>query len=190
MRVPDRSRVYTTFRSFKLNENPIRVLRLVITPVIRTLVNRGNVGWYFIALHERKQYNGEPENRRKEKGFHIRFELLVDFTPEVIQQELPQDWEPLIKNDIPNISGITVDAGSVGVDKLKNEEVEQAWKVMGEASEWVLNMLDSYKTGFEIPNRQFIQHIHFIMNLLQPQYMYLSDGEKIIPINGALLWGD
>ncbi len=195
MQTPNLNRVYGSFFKIEDGENHISVLRTKVSPLIERLKADNIIGWYAFHFHERKQYNPEPKNRSEEKGIHFRLELLNGKTVEDLITVLPDYCEDPILGIEKDISGITVGTGKkhlISRESLKNSNISDAWKVIGEASEWVLNLLDSYKTevfnNHEIYNGQIIQHIHFIMNLLQPRYTHLQDGSPISPVNGALLF--
>jgi hypothetical protein len=57
----------------------------------------------------------------------------------------------------------------LGIDRslLKKGQIEEAWRVIGEQSEWVLNMLDIYKEYGEGPLEQITQFLHYYFNMLQ-----------------------
>jgi len=48
---------------------------------------------------------------------------------------------------------------------LKNQKIEEAWRIMGEQSEWLLNMLNNHKVDVEIPIGQVEQFLHFYSNM-------------------------
>jgi hypothetical protein len=57
-----------------------------------------------------------------------------------------------------SISGITK-------TQLKNNKIEEAWKLIGEQSEWIIHMVIAHKDR-EITIQQIIQFMHFYMNML------------------------
>jgi hypothetical protein len=57
-----------------------------------------------------------------------------------------------------SISGITK-------TQLKNDEIEEAWKLIGEQSEWIIDLVNAHKDG-ELAIKQVIQFMHFYMNML------------------------
>ena len=58
-----------------------------------------------------------------------------------------------------------------GIDKslLKNEEIEEAWRMIGKQSEWFLEMLNIHKEDVDIPPQQIAQFLHFYVNMTQLQ---------------------
>jgi len=57
----------------------------------------------------------------------------------------------------------------LGIDTslLKKGQIEEAWRIIGEQSEWVLNMLDIYREAVEVPLEQITQYLHYYFNMLQ-----------------------
>lgn len=55
-----------------------------------------------------------------------------------------------------------------GIEKslLKNEEIEEAWRILGEQSEWLMSMLNIHKENVGIPIEQITQFMHFYFNML------------------------
>jgi hypothetical protein len=68
------------------------------------------------------------------------------------------DPKTLTRNDVDSISGIAKPL-------LKNEEIEEAWRIIGEQSEWVIHLVDSHKDP-RIPIPHFVQFMHYYMNML------------------------
>jgi hypothetical protein len=58
-----------------------------------------------------------------------------------------------------------------GIDKalLKNEKIEEAWRIIGEQSEWLLEMLNIHKGEVGIPLQHVAQFLHFFANMTQLQ---------------------
>jgi len=185
MRIPDLDRVYASFFNIDEGDNLISIIRGKVKPLIRDLEFKKIIGWFAFHVHPRKQYNPAPPERQNEIGIHLRLELLQGKKECELKNALPCYCENLIRGIEQNISGITVGPNSVAVTSLKGETIAASWKVIGEASEWVLNLLDSYKEETAICNPQIVQHIHFIMNLLQPLYTRLQNGTPITPLNGV-----
>jgi hypothetical protein len=48
---------------------------------------------------------------------------------------------------------------------LKNG-VEDAWRILGEQSEWLMNMVNAHKENVEIPVPQFVQFMQFYFNMV------------------------
>lgn len=56
-----------------------------------------------------------------------------------------------------------------GIDEslIKNHEIEEAWRILGEQSEWFMNMLEIHKKDVAIPSKQVFQFMHFFLNMSQ-----------------------
>jgi len=171
MEKPDLNRVWETYIRIPTEErmsyaNLLRkihdTIRLKIHPMISDLKDDDVINWYCFLLH--------PSRRKgdTERYFHIRFELRNDIRDkECVNDLLPDYCEKSmtarfmdVESDPENISGI---------DKslLKNEEIEEAWRIIGEQSEWIMNMLNVHKEKIEITPRQIGQFLHFYFNITQ-----------------------
>jgi len=81
------------------------------------------------------------------------------------------------RKSLPNYCVMTRKISREGVESitginesiLKNEEIEEAWRIIGEQSEWVLEMLNIHKQHVEIPPQQIVQFLHFYANMTQLQ---------------------
>ncbi len=60
--------------------------------------------------------------------------------------------------DLQNISGINKSL-------LKDDDMAEAWKIIGEQSEWLLNLVNIHK-DVVIPVGQITQFMHFYLNML------------------------
>jgi hypothetical protein len=58
-----------------------------------------------------------------------------------------------------SISGIDTKA-------LRNEDIGEAWRIIGEQSEFIINLVCSHKEDSEISAAQIVQFMHFFMNQL------------------------
>ena len=125
----------------------------IISDVIREkvsifseLLKKRKIDWYCFLLHN------FPEDQDN-FYFHVRFSKtngekfsLPDFCS-----------QPRIENVGNVISGI---------DKslLRNEAIEEAWKIIGEQSELIVRLVKIHKD--KIPIQQFLQFMHFNMNMV------------------------
>lgn len=136
--------------SFKKIQDTIR---FKIYPMISRLKSDGIINWYHFLIHP------NPKDRFN-KYFHIRFSVIKDID-RVDDLQLPEYCASTKKIDpIQTISGINKDL-------LKNEEIEEAWRLIGEQSEWIMNMINIHKENIGwIPIEQFIQFMHFFMNMM------------------------
>jgi len=58
-----------------------------------------------------------------------------------------------------------------GINKslIKNEEIEEAWRIIGEQSKWLLEMLSIHKEDVDMPPQQIAQFLYFYANMTQLQ---------------------
>lgn len=55
----------------------------------------------------------------------------------------------------------------VDTSLFKTEEIEEAWRVIGEQSEWLLNTLNIYKENAKITPVQILPFLHYFANMTQ-----------------------
>ena len=151
----------------------IDTLRNMVSPMILDLKEKSLLRWYSFLVHPGKD-KADPNGY-----YHIRFELKGKYdTKERINSVLPDYCEKTMTyrfRDVENLENIT----SIDKSILKNRRIEEAWRIIGEQSEWVTKILDSFGEEFDIPDQQFIQYVHFLMNMLGlgNQSFYAPKGE-------------
>jgi len=134
----------------------IRMIRVQVHTMISRLIREGTINWYCFLIHTK---NRVPTTKDDNNAyFHIRVSVTNNTEPSfpdycVMTRRIERDW-------VKSISGI---------DKslLKNEEIEEAWRIIGEQSEWLLKMLNIHKEDVEVPPRQIGQFYHFFANMAQ-----------------------
>lgn len=64
--------------------------------------------------------------------------------------------------DVENITTIS------GIDKqlLKNEEIEEAQRILGKQCQWLMDMVNIYKDEIVIPLGNITQFMRFFLNML------------------------
>lgn len=191
MNVPNLNRVYHTFRAIEgLNlhdvRNTVLTIRRFIQNEVRCLVDdltsNNLIQWFGFLVHNRSQYSGNGNTDCL--GIHLRFELGEQVTFSQVATRLNElGWESSDAKPVPMdaISGIydKHDAGgkeNVQVGQLRDSNIAYAWKALGEASEWALDVLSSYNLD-PVPVSQIRQHIHFISNLL-----YVYNNIALLPV--------
>jgi len=156
MQKPDLNRIWETFIKIPLNCNPIDMIRFQVFPLISRFKDTG-IRWYCFLIHDRG--SGVPTSKDDPHlYFHVRFELDEDTNPE----EFLLDYCVMTRKTEPieNIAGINKSL-------LRDEQIEEAWKIIGEQSEWVINMLNIYKPEVDIPPNQIAQFLHYYFNMTQ-----------------------
>jgi len=153
----------------------IQTIRFKIYPMISDLRQKKLINWYCFLIHR---------SRRKDDPnlyFHIRVALEKGVDPEVFRESLPDYCvfdQPIKREELESISGIDNSL-------LKTEEIEEAWRIIGEQSEWVMSMLNIHKKDVEINKypKQIGQFLHYYFNMfgLQIKCPYCGSGGLIFP---------
>jgi len=118
------------------------------------------IDWYSFLIHNRE--SGVPTTEDDNNlYFHIRVALGKDVKPKDFRELLPNYCvmtQP-IERRLESISGI---------DKsiIQNEEIEEVWRIIGEQSEWIINMINIHKEEAGIPIPQIKQFMHFYLNMI------------------------
>ena len=145
-----------------LNRQQIfNAIRSKLYPMLSSLKTNKTLKWYCFLIHGSRR-KGDPN-----VYFHIRFEPKDGINDkEQVNGILPDYCE---KDMIARFMDVEESPPRIdGIDKtlLKNEEIEEAWRILGEQSEWLMNMLSIYKENVEIPIGQITQFMHFYLNML------------------------
>lgn len=159
MEKPDLNRVWHTWVSIGSRANLTHkmlqdAIRYKIYPTFSRLKDNGIINWYHFLLHP------YPEDETN-AYFHVRFSVTKDITkPDDL--DLPKYCVSTEKINPRNLQNI------LGIDKvlLKNGKIEEAWRMLGEQSEWIINMINIHKENVEIPIPQITQFMHFYLNML------------------------
>jgi len=170
MEKPDLNRMWETFIKIRTEDSTLRFFSLLyndirtkIYPMISRLKDNDLINWYCLLIHDRG--SGVPTSADDMNAyFHIRFALKKDANPDKFVASLPEYC-----NMTRRIEGghqfIT------GIDKsiIKNEDITEAWRIIGEQSEWFLEMLNIHKENSTVPPQQVAQFLHFFANMTQLQ---------------------
>jgi len=162
MEKPNLDRLWETFIRFSWDElssgGQIGLIREKVAHVISVLKAKGNSGWYCFWIHDKN--SGVPTSADDDYlYFHIRFDLKkhispTDFLPIycVLTRKVEPEWVKTISTD---------NKGSpFDVSLLKDESIEEVWRIIGEQSEWMLNLLKTFKENGKIP----ASHIKVFLN--------------------------
>ena len=132
----------------------VNIIRSQVTEAVSILETRNMIDWYYFLIH-----NKEDDNVNL--YFHLVFSLREGVESRDFLGLLPSyclDPKQIGRGYGESISGIEKML-------LKNNEVEEAWRIIGEQSEWTIHMVNIHKDGkLTIP--QFIQFMHFYMNTM------------------------
>jgi hypothetical protein len=133
-------------------------LRREVLFSIRKLQSDELLGWYSFLIHGPDNLNGrEPLDGRL--YIHLRLEPKNGVDIDEFIRNLPTHFLKPMKTPLADIGGLD---SSV----LRNDDWAYAWKMHGEASEWVLFLLENHKDQAAIPLQHIIQFLHYITNPL------------------------
>jgi hypothetical protein len=158
MNLPDLSRIVDTYVPITGNDLDVyldQVRRDVVTS-LRQLQDQDLLRWYGFLLHGADQLGGR-EGQSDRAYIHLFLEPRTDVEIDQFIGRLPSHFLNPIKIRPTKIAG-------VDVSMLKNGDWAYGWKTLGEASEWVVLLLENH--GHSIPSQQIIQFLHFITNPL------------------------
>ena len=173
MNIPNLSRIvdaYIPIDGADLNTY-LAQLRRDVLPSIRKMQNDEVLGWYSFLIHGPDQLN-EREPLDSRIYIHLRLEPKKGIDIIEFMANLPLHFRKPMHVTLRDIGGLN---SSV----LRDDDWAYAWKLHGEASEWVLFFLESHKEQ-AIPPEQIIHFLHFITN---PQML----GGKSLYFNSSVL---
>jgi len=166
--LPDLNRIVDTYVPVSNNNFPnyLNQLKSDLLPHIRRLQSDGHLPWFSFLLHGAGHLDGrEPNNGRL--FIHIRLEPNTDLELQAFINSLPPHFLNPIQKSYSQISGL---------DGAKFNSWAHAWKIHGEASEWVLCLLEGHRN--EPSLEHVIQFMHFITNplMLGQKCLYIPAG--------------
>lgn len=136
-----------------LFNSAVGAIKSQVSEVVSILETKKIIDWYQFLIHGRENDSN--------LYFHVRFSLGKGVASKDFLGSLPSYClypEPIERKAVESINGI---------DKslIKNGEIEEAWRIIGEQSEWIIHMINIHKDG-EIPIQQFVQFMHFYLNMM------------------------
>lgn len=178
MEKPNLDRTWETFVNLGLIGFTTRLqvynaMRSKLCPMLSSLKSGKKIKWYCFLLHDRKKL-GDPN-----LYFHIRFEPEDGINDkEAVNKIL---WDYCDKDKTARFTDVEPkpkEISNIDNSQLKDEEIEEAWKILGEQSEWVMNMVNSHKENMEITEAQIAQFMHFFLNMFGLGCKAILYGEK------------
>ena len=153
MEKPDLDRLWETFIKFSWSDlssgGHIGLIREKVASTISVLKAKGNTGWYCFFIHDKN--SGVPTSADDDYlYFHIMFALEKRINPVDV---LPIYCVLTRKVDSEGAKSISINnsGAKFDVSLLKDESVEEVWRLIGEQSEWLLNLLSAFKENVNIP---------------------------------------
>ena len=131
MNVPDVTRTIEAHVPF--TGPMLTQLRRDVLPHVRALQRAGRLRWRCFLLHEARCLKGHDPG---DKGLviHLRLEPAVDISPEEFIAGLPEVFKEPKLLPLENI-------GELDLTMLKDHAWANGWRMVGEASEWVLSLI-------------------------------------------------
>lgn len=163
---PNLERMWETFIKFSIDEaqtaKHFDIVRNQIYPLITKLRNDGIINWYCFLVHDKS--SGVPTTPDDTNFYyHIRFDVKEDITP---VQYLPSYCVLTRKIDPSWVKNISIGQGlTYNTLLMKDESIEEVWRIIGEQSEWVMNLLNSFKENVTIPFLYVGQFLHYYANM-------------------------
>ncbi len=153
LREPDLDKMWKTWISIHPGKEPIKrlfqdTIRAKLQHILQ-LQKNGKISWFYFLWHPKVD---DPAN--------LYFDVV--FTTESGD---PESFLPEYCVDTKKIAPV----GSIaGIDEslLIGDDIREAWRILGEQSVFIINMVCSHKGNVEIPPSQVAQFIHFFMNPL------------------------
>ena len=169
MQKPDLDRIWETF--VRLQIEPRRTLPDSIFNTVRTrispLISRIDelIDWYCFLVHGKKSGVPTAENDGN-AYFHIRVSLKQNAKPDDFLESLPTYCLMTRKVEREWVKDISIGEGTkFDTSLLKDQKIEEVWRIIGEQSEWLLNMLSIYRDDIQIPLQHIGQWFHYFFNM-------------------------
>ena len=135
-----------------VNQSPFKsfqdTIRMKIYPLLQ-LQKNGQINWFYFLFHPKPD---DPTN----------FYFDIVFTTDKVN---PNSFLPEYCISTEKINPLNSIYG-IDVGLLKDADIGEAWKIIGEQSEFIINFVRSHKADTEIHARQIAQFMHFFMNPL------------------------
>ena len=133
------------------NRSPFKsfqdTIRVKIHPILQ-LQKHGQINWFYFLFHPKPD---DPTN----------FYFDIVFTTD---KEDPNNYLPKYCTATEKIHPITSISG-IDEEILGNGDIREAWKVIGEQSEFIINLICSHRGDTEIHPKQIAQFMHFMNSL-------------------------
>lgn len=170
MKSPNLKRVIETFirieisnrtTSIQVWQDYLNLLRSKVAPLVRHLLDAEIIDWYSFLVHNRD--SGVPTSEDDHGVYvHLRMGLTDTSSESELLDQLSSICQMTRKMTVPTPPSLD----RVDIRTLKNDKAEQGWRVLGEASEWVLQMLNSHDPNKPVPPQNVAQFLHYIGNQL------------------------
>jgi len=154
MNLPDLTRIVDTYIS--ISKDYFNQLRSELIPPIRKLQKDELLNWFSFLIHPPEMLD-KREPLDNKLYIHILLEPKNNIDINEFIKELPEHFLKPEQKTKSNIAGFICSF-------LQEDDWAYAWKLHGEASEYVLSIIENHKNS--IPIEHIIQLLHFITNPL------------------------
>jgi hypothetical protein len=185
MQRPTLNRMYETF--IKIGTLPMtyqHIFSLIKTKVyltVKRLKKDGKVDWYSFLIHSRE--SGVPTTVDDNNlYFHIRFSLSKDVNEKDVSATIPDFCVMTRKAPLSGIESISMSKTKYNPSLRKHEGIEEVWRILGEQSELMLKVFDSYKDDAIIPVEEIGSLLHYFHNMVQISAIQCPNCKQIIPL--------
>jgi hypothetical protein len=138
----------------------LNTIRFKLHPMLESLYAKKAVRWYSFLIHSSRKAGDQAVY------FHIRFEPKPEInTKDEVNLILPDFCEKNMTELCKNVEDVETIRG-ISESILKGKDIEEAWKILGEQSEWLMNMLNAYEEKAEMPIGDITQFMHFYLNMV------------------------
>jgi hypothetical protein len=169
MQKPDLDRMWETFVRLQIEpgrtvpDSIFSTIRTKIPPLISSI--DGLIDWYCFLVHGK--HSGVPTTENDGNAyFHIRVSLKQNAKPDDFLESLPTYCLMTRKVEREWVKDISIGEGTkFDTSLLKDEKIEEVWRIIGEQSEWLLNMLSIYRDDVQIPLQHIGQWFHYFFNM-------------------------
>jgi hypothetical protein len=132
----------------------VRRIESQVTQLISVLEKEDKlIDWYYFLIHQ--------ELNESQPYFDVVVSLKIGITEEALKNSLRRLTYCSTPKKLDRSFGETI--SKITRAQLKNDDIEEAWKLVGEQSELVVNLVNAYKDG-ALTIEQFTQFIHFLTN--------------------------
>jgi hypothetical protein len=139
-----------------------------VYPTINRLEKEGVANWFSFLIHDKESGSIPVPPDDKNIYFHIRVSLSGNNQLEDLKKSLPQYCLMTRQKKREDVDHINIGEGvRFDTSLLKHGEIEEVWKIVGEQSEWLINMLDIFKEDLKIPLQYIGQFFHYYFNMAQ-----------------------
>lgn len=186
MQRPTLSRMYETFIKIDLQpdafyQSIFQTIKTKVHPAIKQLKKNGKVDWYSFLIHNRQ--SGVPTtNDDNNLYFHVRFSLSKDVDEKEVLKAFPAFCVMTRKASLLGVKSISLGETKYNPSLRKHEGIEEVWRIIGEQTELMLKVFDSYKDDVVIPLEEIGSFLHYFHNMASISAIQCPNCKKIIPL--------